>query len=93
MRPPAELARACASRSGMRKKVDVSELHDLITREFAKTVGDSCLRCRIPKPVFRHSATGPNWRLGAVEECDSLCHSLIADIAAKLGENYQLESP
>ena len=77
----------------MRKRVSASDLHDLLTREFAKTAGDLCLKCRIPMPVFRESSTGANWRLGAMDECNSLCHSLVQDIAAKLGENYELKRP
>ena len=75
----------------MRKNVDASELHDLLAREFAKTAGDLCLACRIPMPVFRRSSSGPNWRLGAMEECNSLCHSLVEDIAAKLAARYDLK--
>jgi hypothetical protein len=75
----------------MRKRVSAPELHDLLTREFAKTAGDLCLKCRLPMPVFRESSSGPNWRLGTMDECNSLCHSIVEDIAAKLGENYQLE--
>jgi hypothetical protein len=75
----------------MKKRLTAPELHDLLAREFANTAGDLCLACRIPMPVFRESSSGPNWRLGAMDECNSLCHSLIEDIAAKLGENYQLK--
>ena len=77
----------------MRKRVTASELHDLLIREFAKTAGDLCLKCRIPMPVFRESRSGPNWRLGAMDECNSLCHSLVQDIAGKVGENYELKGP
>ena len=77
----------------MQKRVSATELHDLLTREFAKTAGDLCLKCRIPMPVFREAKAGPNWRLGAMDECNSLCHSLVQDIAAKLGENYRLRRP
>lgn len=77
----------------MRKQLTATELHDLLVREFAKTAGDLCLRCRVPMPVFRESRAGPNWRLGAMDECNSLCHSLVQDIAAKLGENHDLKHP
>ena len=76
-----------------KKRITPEVLHDLLTREFARTAGDLCLRCRIPKPVFRETRGGPNWRLGAMDECNTLCHSLVQDIAAKLGENYDLRHP
>ena len=77
----------------MRKQLTATEPPDLLVREFAKPAGDLCLRCRVPMPVFRESRAGPNWRLGAMDECNSLCHSLVQDIAAKLGENHDLKHP
>ena len=77
----------------MRKTVSPSELHDLLTREFAKTAGDLCLKCRLPMPVFRESRAGPNWRLGTLDECTTLCHSIVEDVAAKLGREYDLRQP
>jgi hypothetical protein len=76
----------------MRKRVSAPELHDLLTREFAKTAGDLCLKCRLPMPVFRASREGPNWRLGALDECSTMCHSIVEDIAAKLAKEYDLRS-
>jgi hypothetical protein len=77
----------------MRKRVSATELHDLLVREFAKTAGDLCLKCRLPMPVLRESRQGPNWRLGSLDECSTMCHTIVADIAAKLGENYDLRRP
>ena len=77
----------------MRKRVSASDLHDILTREFAKTAGDLCLKCRIPMPVFRQTRDGANWRLGAMDECNTLCHSLVQDIAAQLAQRYELTAP
>jgi len=77
----------------MRKRVSADELHDLLTREFARTAGYMCLKCRLPKPVFRESKARPNWRLGTLDECTTLCHSIVEDIATKLGEDYDLRRP
>src|SRR5690349_3645232 len=88
-----ELAWGAAPLTGMRRKVTAAELHDLLGREYAKTAGDLCLKCRLPMPVFRDSKSGPNWRLGAMEECNTLCHTIAQDVAAKLAQRYDLERP
>ena len=77
----------------MRKTVTATELHDLLSREYAKTAGDLCLRCRLPMPVFRESASGANWRLGAMDECHALCHTIAQDVAVRLAQRYQLARP
>ena len=77
----------------MRKAISPTELHDLLTREFAKTAGDLCLQCRLPMPVFRESRSGPNWRLGAMEECSTMCHTIVEDIATRLADKYELRRP
>ena len=78
----------------MRKRLPASRLHDLLTREFRNTAGDHCLRCGIPMPsYFAGARDGPNWRIDAPEECSTLCHTIIADVAAKLAERYDLDPP
>jgi hypothetical protein len=78
-----------------RKKISQARLHDLIEREFAATAGDTCLKCRIPMPAYLDagSPAGANWRLGNLDECSSLCHSILEDIAAKLAAAYDLQRP
>lgn len=75
----------------MRKRIAAAELHDLLTREFRKTAGDTCLGCRIPLPsYFAGARTGPNWRIGAFDECSTLCHTILEDVAAKVAARYDL---
>jgi hypothetical protein len=78
-----------------RKKVSATELHDILTREFRDTAGDMCLKCRIPMPVFLEP--GPqgraNWRVGGIVECSSLCHTILEELAATLGEKYEITRP
>ena len=75
----------------MRKQIPPAELHDLLVREFRKTAGDSCLGCRIPMPAYFAGARhGPNWRIGAFDECSTLCHTILEDVAAKVAARYDL---
>ena len=78
-----------------RKKVSAAELHDILTLEFRETAGDSCLKCRIPMPAFfeRGAASGRNWRIGGIDACSSLCHTILEDLAAKLAGEYELKRP
>ena len=78
----------------MRKRLTAEKLHDLLVREFRKTAGDHCLRCRIPLPsYFAGARDGPNWRVGSLAECDTLCHTILQDVAAGLAERYELQKP
>jgi hypothetical protein len=75
-----------------RRKISKTELHALLERKFRSTAADQCLKCRVPMPVFVESSTGAtNWRLGRLDECTSLCHSILDDIAEKLAEQYELK--
>ena len=77
----------------MRKRVSATELHDLLTREVRNLAGDPCTRCRIPMPTyFAGAREGPNWRIGACEECPSLCHAVVMDAAQRLARRYDLRS-
>ena len=74
-----------------KKKIAARELHDLLAREFRNTAGDSCLGCRIPMPrYFAGAREGANWRIGAFEECSSLCHTILQDVTAKVAARYDL---
>ncbi|HET7730338.1 MAG TPA: hypothetical protein VFK48_09920 [Usitatibacter sp.] len=78
----------------MRKRLPASELHDLLTREFRGTAGDHCLRCRVPMPSWVAGAKrGPNWRIGTLDECSTLCHTILEDVAAKLADRYDIQAP
>lgn len=75
----------------MREQVSAAELHDRLTREFRNTAGDQCLRCRIPMPAYFAGSKGANWRVGALDECSTLCHSILEDLVGRLSERYELE--
>jgi hypothetical protein len=78
----------------MRKRISAAELHDLLTSEFRKTAADSCLACRIPMPsYFAGAREGPNWRIGAFEECSALCHTILEDVTARLRQDTTFSSP
>ena len=75
----------------MRKKISAAELHHLLASEFRKTAADGCLACRIPMPAYFSGAReGPNWRIGAFEECSTLCHTILQDVASKVAARYDL---
>ena len=76
-----------------RKSVGAGQLHELLTREFTNTAAGLCSGCRVPRPVFREHGDGPNWTVPSLAECDSLCHTILQDIAAKLGREYALAKP
>lgn len=76
----------------MRKKISAAEMHALLEAEFRMTAAGLCRACSVPKPVFRASSTGgSNWRIGSIEECSGLCHTILLDVAAKLSEKYELK--
>ena len=78
----------------LRKRVSASELHHLLSREFAKSAGDMCLKCRLPMPsYFGGAKDGPNWRLGPLSECTSMCHTIVEDLVAKFSATHELTSP
>jgi hypothetical protein len=75
-----------------RKTVSAAELHDILTREFAKTAGDLCLKCRIPMPAYFEPGAkgGPNWRIGGLGECDNLCHTFLQDVVERAAGKYDV---
>ena len=78
----------------MRKRVSAKDLHDLLTREFRKSAGDSCIKCRLPMPsYFAGARDGPNWRLAPLSECSTMCHTLVEDLVAKFSASHDLEHP
>jgi hypothetical protein len=75
-----------------RKKITTDELHSLLEREFRNSAADLCRKCRVPRPVFIESKSGgSNWRLGKIDECASLCHTVLDDVAEKLAAQYDLK--
>ena len=76
----------------MRKRVSPETLHDLLTREFRKSAGDLCLKCRLPMPAyFAGAKDGPNWRLGPLSECSSMCDSIVADLVERFSASHELK--
>jgi hypothetical protein len=75
-----------------RKKIAPAELHDILTREFRKSAGDLCMKCRIPMPAYLEPGEGggPNWRIGGIAECSSLCHTFLEDLVGKLSTQYDI---
>ena len=78
----------------MRKKLTVTELHDLLAREFDKSAAGLCSACSVPKPVFLESKRGgANWRVPPLEECPALCHTILQDVAETVAREYDLAPP
>lgn len=76
----------------MRKKISKDELHALLERDFRETAAGLCGACSVPKPVFLAAPTGgSNWRIGSLEECSGLCHTILQDVATKLAQRYELK--
>jgi hypothetical protein len=73
-----------------RKKITATELHALLEREFRDSAADSCLKCRVPKPVFIDAKSGANWRVATLDECGTMCHSIFQDIVDKASAQYDL---
>ena len=74
-----------------RRPASVAQLHELLSREFEKSAAGLCSSCRVPKPVFRRGdGRGPNWSVPPLGECDSLCHTILQDIAERLARDYEL---
>ena len=76
-----------------RRSVSAAQLHEILAREFAGTAAGLCAKCRVPKPIFRESGAGPNWRVPPLGECDSLCHTILMDVARKLATEYDMTRP
>ena len=76
-----------------KRRVSAAELHDILAREFADTAAGLCARCRVPKPIFVEGGEGANWRVPPLDECDSLCHTILTDVAGKLARQYDMAKP
>src|ERR1700694_4740330 len=78
-----------------RKKVSAAGLHEILTRESRGPAGDSCLKCRIPMPAYfaPGAASGRNWRIGGIDDCSNLCHTILEDLVAKLSGQFELKKP
>jgi hypothetical protein len=75
-----------AARALQRKK------NALLETQFRKTAAGLCGKCAVPRPVFMQAAEGrSNWRVGRLDECGDLCHTILEDIAAQLAQRYDLE--
>ena len=73
----------------MTKRITLDQLHALLQEEFLGRAGDLCTACRLPRPVlFEAAREGPNWRLPALGECNSLCHTLAGEIAERYAQLY-----
>ena len=74
-----------------KKRIPRDKLHALLVEEYARTAGDLCTACRLPLPsYFAAAKEGPNWRLPPMEECNALCHTIAADVAARMAQRYDL---
>jgi hypothetical protein len=92
-RPADPAARALQRKKNayMRKKISTDELHALLETQFRKTAAGLCGKCAVPRPVFMQAAEGrSNWRVGRLDECGDLCHTILEDIAAQLAQRYDL---
>ncbi|MGI9076878.1 MAG: hypothetical protein ACR2G6_06030 [Gemmatimonadaceae bacterium] len=58
-----------------------------------RTVG--CDRCRVPLPylIERPDEVSANWRIGTLQPCVHKCDVIIAEIAAGLWPQYDLNDP
>ena len=76
-----------------RHRISAAKLHDLLAAELGRTTAELCSACAVPMPLVRESASGPNWRVPAVPECNALCHTILLDIAQKLAGEYDIAKP
>ena len=79
----------------MKKRTVAAEaLHAMLQEEFSRKAGALCVACRLPKPIwFAGAREGPNWRLPALGECSSLCHTLVDELVASYAARYEIEPP
>jgi hypothetical protein len=74
-----------------KKKIAPDRLHALLEQEFRATAAGLCGKCSVPKPIFRESSrNASNWRVGAIDECSGMCHSILADVVARLTMQYDI---
>src|ERR1043166_2027572 len=67
-----------------RRTIAREELHALLQEEFALRAGAQCVGCRLPMPVyFAGAREGANWRLPPLDECSSLCHTLVDELRSE----------
>ena len=79
-----------------RQTVSAAQLHAMLVREFVRArVVDCVTRCRMPEPLFRETdgADAANWYVKPPLACPRHCHRVIEDVAARLGAQYDIESP
>jgi hypothetical protein len=77
-----------------KQRIAAGELHARLQEAFSRKAGSLCGACRLPLPrYFAGARDGPNWRLPPLEECSSLCHTLVDEIVAHHAARYELEPP
>ena len=77
-----------------RRRIPAEQLHARLQEDFAKQAAAHCIGCRVPMPTyFAGAREGPNWRLPALGECGSLCHTLVEELVARYADRYDIEPP
>jgi hypothetical protein len=68
-------------------------LYALLSLEYKKARPAQCTACHLPFPylVERADSASPNWFVRGLSECPHGCHRLMAEIVARLWEEYDLQ--
>ena len=67
----------------------------MIDDEFRKRRPPACRLCTVPLPFYVEfdNPNQPNWSVGALEECASGCHRVLAEILVAMWATYDVEPP
>jgi hypothetical protein len=76
----------------MRTTLTPGRLYALLSWEYKKARPARCTSCRSPFPylVERPDADSANWYVSGFSECRHGCHAVIAEIMARLWEDYDI---
>jgi hypothetical protein len=68
-------------------------LYTLLSAEYKKVRPPRCMSCRTPYPylVVRSEGMPANWFVAGMSDCRHGCHTVIAEIVARLWEGYDLQ--
>jgi hypothetical protein len=77
-----------------KRRIAAAELHAQLQEAFSRKAGSVCGACRLPLPrYFAGAREGANWRLPPLEECSSLCHTLLDELVEQYAARYDLIDP
>ncbi len=76
-----------------RTTISAAQLYAILDAEWRKVRPRGCSTCRVPLPYWRAPPddVSANWAIGTPIECPRGCHTVIAELLARLWTKYDIE--